>query len=82
MEQSGAGKEGITNYTHMLTSGHIKNFMEAHRNLYTYSLQGWENLNEKFKLTFFNHTQHGGNFGANKAETLCFYFKPICIAFQ
>ncbi len=34
------GNEGITNYIHMLCSGHMKYFMEIHRNLYKYSQQG------------------------------------------
>jgi len=68
MERSGAGKEGVTNYIHMLSSGHIQYYMKIHRNLYKYSQQGWESLNEKFKLTFFNNTQCGGNFGKNTDE--------------
>jgi hypothetical protein len=41
--------------------------MRAHRNLYKFSQQGWESLNEKVKLSFFNHTQRGGNFGQHRA---------------
>jgi hypothetical protein len=52
VKQSGAGKEGITNYIHMLGSGHMKYYMTIHGNLYKYSQQGWESLNEKFKLIF------------------------------
>jgi hypothetical protein len=33
--------------------------MKQHHNLYKFSQQGWESLNEKFKLIFFNHTQWG-----------------------
>jgi hypothetical protein len=51
------GNEGITNYIHMLASGHIKYYMEIHRNLYKYSQQGWESLNSKYKQVFFKHTQ-------------------------
>ncbi len=61
VETSGASKEGITNYLHMLGSSHIKFYMKQHRNLYKFSQQGWESLNEKVKLTFFNHSQRGGN---------------------
>jgi hypothetical protein len=43
------GVEGITNYIHMLGSGHIKYYMEVHRNLYKFSQQGWESLNLKYK---------------------------------
>ncbi len=56
--------------------------MQAHRNLCKYSQQGWESLNEKCKLTFFNHTQRGGNFGTNTAETELTCLKSIYRAFQ
>jgi hypothetical protein len=36
----------------MLSSGHIKYYMEEHRNLYKYSQQGWESLNSKVKQFF------------------------------
>ena len=32
IEESGAGKEGITNYLHMLGSGHIAYYMKTHGN--------------------------------------------------
>jgi hypothetical protein len=41
MEESGAGKEGITNYIHMLGSSHVSYYMKEHRNLYKFSQQGW-----------------------------------------
>jgi hypothetical protein len=82
VEKSGAGKEGITNYLHMLGSAHIIYYMQIHRNLYKYSQQGWESMNEKFKLIFFNHTQRGGNFGKNSEETERSYLKSIYWAFQ
>jgi hypothetical protein len=82
VEASGAGKEGVTNYIHMLGSGHISYYMKTHGNLYKYSQQGWESLNEKFKLSFFNHTQHGGNFGSEVAENEKSYLKSIFMFFQ
>ena len=61
----------MTNYlVHMLLSGHIKYYMTTHRNLYKFLQPGWESLNAKFKLTFFNHTQQGGNFGKEKKVKL------------
>jgi hypothetical protein len=77
VERSGAGKEGVTNYIHMLSSGHIQYYMKIHRNLYKYPQQGWESLNEKFKLTFFNNTQCGENFGKNTDEAERSYLKSI-----
>jgi hypothetical protein len=62
------GNEGITNYIHMLASGHIKYYMEVHKNLYKFSQQGWESLNSKYKQVFFRHTQRGGNFGKEEDE--------------
>jgi hypothetical protein len=82
IEKSGAGKEGVTNYIHMLGSSHIQYYMKTHRNLYKYSQQGWESLNEKFKLSFFNHTQRGGNFGSQVAENERSYLKSIFMYFQ
>ena len=33
LENSGASKEGITNYLHMLGSGHVSYYMKKHKNL-------------------------------------------------
>jgi hypothetical protein len=66
----------------MLGSGHISYFMKQHRNLYKFSQQGWESLNEKFKLIFFNPSQRGGNYGNNVAENDRSYLKTIFMAFQ
>ncbi len=69
-------------YIHMLGSLHIKYFTQQNRNLYKCSQQGWESLNEKFKLIFFNHSQHGGNYGQNVAKNDRSYLKTSCMAFQ
>jgi hypothetical protein len=82
VEKSGAGKEGITNYIHMLGSAHVKHYMKRHRNLYKFSQQGWESLNEKVKLIFFNHSQRGGNYGSNVGENQRHYLKTIFMTFQ
>ncbi len=76
------GSEGITNYIHMLGSGHIKYYMEQHRNLYKYSQQGWESLNSKYKQVFFRHTQRGGNYGKFVEESERTYLFSIMKAFQ
>jgi len=76
------GVEGITNYIHMLASGHIKYYMELHRNLYKYSQQGWESLNSKFKQVYFRHTQRGGNYGCNTEENERAHLCSIMKAFQ
>jgi len=76
------GVEGITNYIHMLASGHIKYYMDVHNNLYKYSQQGWESLNAKYKQVFFYHTQRGGHFGKSTAERDRSYIESIMKAFQ
>jgi len=76
------GNEGITNYIHMLASGHIKYYMEVHKNLYKFSQQGWESLNSKYKQVFFRHTQRGGNFGKEEDENERAYLLSIMKAFQ
>jgi hypothetical protein len=82
VEESGAGKEGVINCIHMLGSGHVACYMKVHGNLYKFSQQGWESLNEKFKLSFFNHTQHGGNFGSDTTEQERSYLRSIFMYFQ
>jgi hypothetical protein len=76
------GCEGITNYIHMLGSGHIKYYMETHRNLYKFSQQGWESLNSKYKQVFFRHTQRGGNYGKGTDENERSYLFSVMKAFQ
>ena len=51
---------GMTNYIHMLASGHIAEYLYRHRNLYVYSNQGWEALNGLVKQVYFRRTQRGG----------------------
>jgi DNA-binding PadR family transcriptional regulator len=66
----------------MLGSGHIRYYMETHRNLYKLSQQGWESLNSKFKQVFFRHTQRGGNYGKVTEENELSYLFSIMKAFQ
>jgi len=56
----GNGAEGITNYIHMLSSGHIAEYMFHWRNLYMHSQQGWEALNALLKVFYFRRTMRGG----------------------
>jgi hypothetical protein len=76
------GNEGITNYIHMLASGHIKYYMEIHWNLYKYSQQGWESLNSKYKQVFFKHTQREGNYGKDVDENERSYLFSVIRTFQ
>lgn len=53
----------ITNYIHMLGSGHVSYYMKKYRNLYRYNQQGWEGLNSKITDYFFRHSGKGGGKG-------------------
>ena len=59
------GRAGITNYFHMLGSGHISDFLIYYRNLYVHSQQGWEAFNSYLKVFFFRRTSRGGGRGDN-----------------
>lgn len=54
------GKEGCTNYTHMLSSSHVMQYMQEWRCLHRYSQQGREALNALLKSYFFRRTNRGG----------------------
>ncbi len=54
------GKEGCTNYTHMLSSSHVMRYMQEWKCLHRYSQQGWEALNALIKAYFFCRTNRGG----------------------
>ena len=55
------GREGQTNYFHMLQSGHFAYFMTKWSNLYRYEQQNWEAFNAQLKYFYFNRTQRGGH---------------------
>lgn len=56
-------RAGVTNYFHMLGSGHISEFLFLYRNLYQHSQQGWESFNSYLKVFFFRRTSRGGGRG-------------------
>jgi hypothetical protein len=62
------GAKGVTNYIHMIGSGHVADFLEYYRNLYRHSQQGWENFNSFLKVYFFRRTMRGG--GRNNGSKL------------
>ncbi len=47
---------GCTNYTHMLSSGHLAEYMFKWRNLYRFSQQGFEKFNHVFSTFYFRRT--------------------------
>jgi hypothetical protein len=54
------GLSGCTNYTHMLSTGHLTVFMFKMRNMYRFSPQCWENFNHVFSTVYFRRTNRGG----------------------
>ena len=57
------GGEHITNYIHMIGAQHVYYYLKRYRNLYMYSQQGWEAVNQKIKAWYFNNTNRGSNCG-------------------
>jgi hypothetical protein len=57
------GRNGLTNYIHLIGSGHLCYYVRKWRNLYKYSQQGWESLNSLIKRVFYTRTQRGGHGG-------------------
>jgi len=56
------GTRHVTNFIHMIAgSGHLVYYVKQFGNLYKYSNQGWESLNQKLKRVYMNNTNHGGN---------------------
>jgi hypothetical protein len=53
----------MTNYIHVLGSGHLTYFAKNYGNLYRFSQQGWESLNKLIKHYYYNNTNHGGSYG-------------------
>lgn len=57
------GREGVTNYFHLLGSCHMADYLDYYRNLYVHSQQGWEAFNSFLKVFFFRRTNRGGGNG-------------------
>jgi hypothetical protein len=62
------GRDGLTNYIHMVGAGHLSFYMREWGNLYRYSQQGWEAYNSLIKSVYYRRTQRGGN-GGKKDDT-------------
>jgi len=70
------GDEGITNYIHMLGSGHILYFMKKYGCLYLYSQQGWESLNNTIQAFIHQNAQRGGH-GSGEGKRKSYIFPLI-----
>jgi hypothetical protein len=65
-----AHKEGMTNYIHMLSAGHIDFYLRKWKNMYRYQNQGWEHLHLQITYVFHHLTQHGGHSGNTRGRSL------------
>ena len=70
-------QRGLTNYIHMVISGHILEHKTEWGNLYKFSQQGWESLNSLIKRFFFLCTNKGGGKSTKRSRLL-----PIARLFQ
>jgi hypothetical protein len=52
--------EGISNYVHLLASGHVHYFLKKYRCLYMYSQQGWESMNSVCTGYILQNSARGG----------------------
>jgi len=67
------GAEGMTNYLHLLWSGHVFYFLQKYNCLYIYSQQGWEALNSVCTAyTLQNSSGGGSGSGQNKKKSYIF----------
>ena len=62
------GGPGLTNYIHMLSAGHISQYLFRWRNLFRHSQQGWEALNALLKTFYYRRTQRGGAVNQGKGD--------------
>jgi hypothetical protein len=70
------GDEGITNYIHMLGSGHVMYFMKKYGCLYLYSQQGWESLKNTIQTFIYQNSQRGG-FGSGEHKQKSYIFPLV-----
>jgi hypothetical protein len=57
------GRDGCSNYTHLVASGHIAFYLKEWGNLYKWSQEGWEVYNSLIKGVYYRRTQRGGHGG-------------------
>ncbi len=68
------GTQGISNYLHLLGSGHVHYFLKEYRCLYLYLQQGWEALNGQIQTFIHQNSQRGGhNSGTARGEKSYIY---------
>jgi hypothetical protein len=60
------GRDGMTNYIHMIASGHLAFYLKEWGNLWKYSQQGWQSLNSLMKSVYYRQTQRGRHGGKSE----------------
>jgi hypothetical protein len=70
------GNKGVTNYNHLLGSGHILYFMKKYGCLYLYSQQGWESLNNTIQ-TFIHQSSQRGGFGSGEGKRKSYIYPLV-----
>jgi hypothetical protein len=70
------GNDGMTNYLHLLGSGHVLYFLQKYKCLYIYSQQGWEALNSICTGYILQNSSRGG-YGSGQNKTKSYIFPLI-----
>jgi hypothetical protein len=69
------GRDGVTNYIHLLGSGHMLYFLEWYGCLYLYRQQGWDSLMGKVQaILHLNSQREGFGSGGGRKKS---YIYPI-----
>jgi hypothetical protein len=64
------GREGMTNYTHLMTSGHILYCLKYWCNLYRCSNIGWEHVNSQYRYIYiYCHRTQNGRYSGTDGES-------------
>jgi hypothetical protein len=72
------GLDGMSNYIHLLSSGHILYFLEKYQCLYLYSQQGWEALNNTIQAYIHQNLQRGGHGSGQNIGEKSYIFPLVC----
>jgi hypothetical protein len=70
------GESGITNYTHLVCSGHMTYFLRHWHNLYRYSNQGWDYKNKQMRYLYQHRSHMGGSSGSGQHHSK---LKPLSL---
>jgi hypothetical protein len=71
------GVHGMSNYIHLLGSGHALYFLKKYDCLYVYSQQGWEALNNTIQAYIHQNSQRGGKGSGQKKGEKSYIFPLV-----